>query len=423
MGKKSVKIYTAIIIIAFFLVSALNFKILFKIDNYQEVIVFVLAVVFSELLSIEASTVSNISFSFAVYFTILILFPPIQAGFIVAFGVFFAVYEEEKKYRHILNSSIYKRLFNAASYFFTVYLSSLFFNYADSIDILRLGRFGIIALATTILLYLFINSSIFMGLFALLSQMSFKDMILKNVWALKSFFTLSPIGIMMLLFYTGYGWFGLLLFFGPLFLARYSFKLYLNMKEVYVETITALTNAIDAKDEYTNGHSKRVAEYAVMLGKQVKLSVPRLETLKTAGLLHDVGKIGISDGILLKPGKLDDFEMNLIRNHPEIGAHIIDGIEFLDDARLFVSQHHERYDGKGYPNGVLGEEMPVESLILAVADAFDAMTSDRSYRKAFSEEKALEILQEEKNKQFSAEIVDAMMEIKNTQGSVMISVS
>ncbi|MBN2260091.1 MAG: HD-GYP domain-containing protein, partial [Clostridiales bacterium] len=248
------------------------------------------------------------------------------------------------------------------------------------------------------------------------------DMILKNIWALKSFFTLSPLGIMMLLFYSSYGWFGLILFFGPLFVARYSFKLYLNMKNIYLETIVALTKAIDAKDEYTKGHSVRVSEYSVMIGKEMKMSEPRLEILKTAALLHDVGKIGISDNILLKPGKLDDDEMQIIRSHPEMGAKIIDGIEFLDKARLFVSQHHERYDGKGYPFQIKGKDMPAESCIMAVADAFDAMTTDRSYRKGFSEERAMEILIEEKGKQFSPDVVEAMVAIKEKQGSVIIYV-
>ncbi len=417
---RNAKLYTnSIIVLGLFLLIS-NFGKSIQNINYQEVMVFFILVVISELFSVEASSFSNISLGFSVAFTMIVLLPPTQSSLIMFFGFIFAIFEENGTYRHIFNSSLFKRLFNASSYYVTAFISGNIYHYIDRFDTLRISNFGVFALIVTVLAYLFINSTIFMGLFAILSKMSVKDMILKNFWALKSFFTLSPLGIMMLLFYTSYGWFGLLLFFGPLFLARYSFKLYLNMKNIYFETIKALTKAIDAKDEYTKGHSFRVAEYAVMIGKELKMSEPRLEVLRTAGLLHDVGKIGISDNILLKPGKLSTEEMDEIKNHPSIGAKIIEDIEFLDKARLYVKQHHERYDGKGYPDNIKGEDMPIESCVLSVADAFDAMTTDRAYRKAFSEDKAIEILVEEREKQFSPKVVDAVLSIKKNQGSVII---
>ncbi len=417
---KNAKLYTISIMLLSLLIIVINLLDYSINYSYQEILAFIFAVIIVEIISIEDTKFSSISFSFAIYFTILVIFDSFTAGLIVYIGVIFSVYESDGKYRHIFNSSLFKRLFNASSYFITVYLSGMVYHDIDKFDVLRVSEFGVLALIVTVLVYLFINSAIFMGLFAILSKMSMKDMILKNIWALKSFFTLSPLGIMMLLFYTSYGWFGLLLFFGPLFLARYSFKLYLNMKTIYFETIKALTKAIDAKDEYTKGHSFRVAEYAVMIGKELKMSEPRLEILKTAGLLHDVGKIGISDNILLKPGKLSTEEMDEIKNHPNIGAKIIEDVEFLDKARIYISQHHERYDGKGYPNNVKGEDMPLESCVLSVADAFDAMTTDRAYRKALSEDKAIQILIEEREKQFSPIAVDAILSLKKNQGSVII---
>ncbi len=417
---RTAKLYTYCMIALGLGLLIANFNKSFINIDYRVALLFITIVVLSELISLEATHFSNISFGFSIAFTMIAVLPTYQASMLMFFGFLLSIYKENGKYKHIFNSSMFKRLFNASSYYLTALISGSYFHYVNALDPLKIGNFGIIALSTTVLVYLFINSSIFMGLFALLSQMSIKEMVLKNVWALRSFFTLSPVGIMMLLFYTSYGWFGMMLFLGPLLLARYTFKLYMDMKIVYVETITALTNAIDAKDEYTNGHSRRVAEYSEMLGRKMNLSVQRLEELKTAALLHDVGKIGISDSILLKPGKLDEFEYQMIKNHPMIGANIIDGIEFLEKAKLYVSQHHEFYNGKGYPNGLKGEDMPLESRILSVADAFDAMTTNRSYRKAFSEEKAIAILEEESGKQFSPEVVETMVEIKNEQGRVIV---
>lgn len=419
---KSAQRYANSIILIGLIALVYNFRS-FNFDlNYGEVLLFMVLIILSELISVETSSFSAVSLGFSIAFTSIVILEPSQAAAIIFFGLIFAIFEDKGEYKHILNSSFFKRLFNASSYYITALLSGYYFHYMNSIHRFHIGQYGVFALLSTIILYLLVNSIIFMGLFALLSQMSFKDMVMKNVWALRNFFTLSPIGIMMLLFYTSYGWIGLIIFLGPLFLARYSFKLYLNMKEVYLETITALTNAIDAKDEYTNGHSQRVAEYSMVLGQHMNLNEPHLEVLKTAALLHDVGKIGISDSILLKPGKLDEFEYEMIRNHPMIGANIIDGIEFLDKAKLYISQHHEFFDGNGYPKGLTGADMPIESMILSVADAFDAMTTNRAYRKAFSEEKALSILQEERGKQFAPKVVDAMLEIKEARGSVIIHV-
>lgn len=205
------------------------------------------------------------------------------------------------------------------------------------------------------------------------------------------------------------GIFLVLLFMLPLLLARFSFKLYVDEKLQQYKVINALSAAIEAKDPYTVGHSKRVEEYSELIARKLKLPERRVETIKTAALFHDIGKIGIKDDILQKKGALDDDERRVINSHPEISVHILEDIDFYGDIKDIILCHHERYDGGGYPRGRAGEDIPLEAAIIAVADAFDAMTSDRPYRNGFSFEKAIGIVAEESGRQFNPTAAKAML--------------
>ncbi len=170
--------------------------------------------------------------------------------------------------------------------------------------------------------------------------------------------------------------------------------------EAYKGTITALAAAIDAKDTYTCGHSQRVTEYALLGAYTLSLPKDQLEILEYAGILHDIGKIGIADSILTKPGALTDEEWNIMRRHPLIGANMLKEVPFLEKTRGFLLHHHERYDGKGYPDGLKGEAIPMGARLLAVGDAFDAMTTNRSYRAAMSTDHAISELNKYSGTQF-----------------------
>ena len=159
-------------------------------------------------------------------------------------------------------------------------------------------------------------------------------------------------------------------------------RLQQTLIDAYKSTIRALAAATDAKDPYTCGHSQRVMEYALLAGTALSFSDEELEVLEYAGILHDIGKIAISDSILNKPGSLTPEEWGIVREHPQIGADIIKEIPFLEKASTLVLHHHERYDGKGYPDGLKGEDIPMGARLLAVADTFDTMTTDRAYRSA-----------------------------------------
>ncbi|MED2972018.1 HD domain-containing protein [Fictibacillus sp. B-59209] len=170
---------------------------------------------------------------------------------------------------------------------------------------------------------------------------------------------------------------------------------------------------MDARDPYTAGHSQRVAEYSVQIGEKAGLSMDELSTLKKAALLHDIGKIGIPDHILLKDGKLDDIEFSYIKKHPVVGFSILSQVqpkEAMEPLLPGVKYHHERYDGKGYPEGLSGDDIPFFGRIIAVADAYDAMTSDRPYRKGMSRDKAVAILLDGKGTQWDPALVPLLVE-------------
>jgi len=182
-------------------------------------------------------------------------------------------------------------------------------------------------------------------------------------------------------------------------------------EELYVQTVTALSEAVDAKDRYTSGHSKRVAEYARMLAARMGKSKEEQEEIYRAGLLHDVGKIRIPEEIINKPGKLTDEEFNVIKIHPVTGYHILSGISGSDMIAIGAKYHHERYDGKGYPNGLAGETIPEVARILGVADSYDAMTSNRSYRKGLPQDVVRGEIEKCKGSQFDPEIADIMLQM------------
>jgi len=168
-----------------------------------------------------------------------------------------------------------------------------------------------------------------------------------------------------------------------------------QLNSAYLQTISSLVRAIEAKDSYTCGHSTRVAEVARKLGEAVGLPAQELQWLEWAGLLHDIGKIGIDDQIIRKPGKLTDEEFAAIKSHPEKSYKVLEPIEALRPALAAARHHHERFDGTGYPDGLKGEDIPLSARILQIADIWDALTSTRSYRQALKKEKALSIMQSE----------------------------
>jgi putative nucleotidyltransferase with HDIG domain len=186
---------------------------------------------------------------------------------------------------------------------------------------------------------------------------------------------------------------------------------YAELEVAYDRTLTALMSALDARDRETEGHSTRVSQLTCLLGEEMGLTGQQLKALERGALLHDIGKIGISDTILHKPGKLTSEEWKIMRIHPDIGARIVEGIPFLQDTLPVIRYHHERWDGSGYPVGLRGDEIPIQARIFAVADVFDALTSRRSYRKSSSAEEAIQYMREQAGILFDPLIVEALTKV------------
>ncbi|MCX7905852.1 MAG: HD domain-containing protein [Elusimicrobiales bacterium] len=187
--------------------------------------------------------------------------------------------------------------------------------------------------------------------------------------------------------------------------------LYQSIEKFYLELVETLVRIIDAKDSYTGDHASRARERAVKLAKKLNVPQQMIKSIEYAALLHDMGKIGVNEKILTKPGKLTDEEYREMKKHPEIAYQILSPIEFLNPVAKMIRYHHEWYNGMGYPEGLKGEEIPLGSRIVSVIDAWDAMTSDRPYRKALSKEQAIEELKKGSGKQFDPKVVSAFLEL------------
>jgi putative two-component system response regulator len=189
-----------------------------------------------------------------------------------------------------------------------------------------------------------------------------------------------------------------------------------RIRASFFNAIRALNNALEARDKYTSGHSQRVTDLAAAITRSMGLSPETIDSIVVAGMVHDIGKIGITEAILNKPSALTEAEFEEIKKHPEIGERILAPVAADEEILKYVRGHHERWDGKGYPDGLAGEQIPLGARILAVADAFEAMTSERPYRKALSPEVAFAEIERCKGAQFDPKIAEIMLQSRKGAG-------
>lgn len=193
--------------------------------------------------------------------------------------------------------------------------------------------------------------------------------------------------------------------------AIHSYRLYQNLRRSYLQAIKALANAIEARDPYTSGHTDRVMNLAEHVARSLGWNNRQIEQLIVGCTLHDIGKIGVPDAVLNKSGKLSDDERQLMMLHTQVGLKIVNGVDLLRPATAYILSHHERFDGHGYPNGLKGEEIPIEGRLLAVVDTFDAIVSDRPYRNGAPLDKAVQEILDHTGSQFDPQIVEAFLDV------------
>jgi putative nucleotidyltransferase with HDIG domain len=382
----------------------------FSIDNIGMFLFWVvLAVVVESLLIPMPNNTVGVSVGYAINIATIIIGGPLLATTTAGLGFLLRAPKiEGRGYVHIFNLPPHKSVFNVSQSIIVTAIMSLLYLFLGG----EIGEFALFTTILVILIGVIINTSIISAFISISNELEFVDTWISNIKGFSpSALAVGTIGIIIALAYIGYGYGAVILFFGPLLLARYSFKLYIEMRNLYLSTIQALNKTVEAKDPYTSGHANRVEKFAVELAKAYHLPFESIQNLKTASILHDIGKIGIHDEILNKASRLTQEEYQEIMRHPAIGAEIISKVNFLSDITTIVKHHHERYDGKGYPDGLSGEDIPIEAAILTIADSYDAMTSDRPYRTAMTPEEALSELQKNAGTQFHPDLVKVFVSI------------
>ncbi|MDX6287562.1 MAG: hypothetical protein QOG53_3047 [Frankiales bacterium] len=235
-------------------------------------------------------------------------------------------------------------------------------------------------------------------------------------WAAISYLAYGILGLLMAVLWVRVSILAGILVLVPLLVARWTFAQYAAEQQAYDSTVRSLIQAVETKDYYTRGHSERVSRATVLIAREWGMREDRVNVIRYAGMLHDVGKLGVPTKVLQKQGKLNDTEFDAIKLHPMRGYEMLREITFLKDALTGVVHHHERMDGRGYPMGLTGEEIPEFARIIMVADAFDSMTSTRSYRSAKSVEEAVTELRKWEGAQFDVEAVDALVRALEKHG-------
>ena len=381
----------------------------YSIDDYVLLVILSVLSIIAETFYILLPKVGAISVSFAITYSAIILTEPLTACIISAVGVALRFpYKDGIGRVHILNDPIYKTLFNVSQYIINAGIAGItYVSINNNFNIVNFNFYNPVAGSAALLVYILLNTLFMSVLMSILLNESFTYIWKSNFFSMMTNVVLvGLLGIMLAFAYNSYGIGGLLLFFIPLLFARYSFKLYLDMKKNYFDTMNVLVRAIEANDPYTSGHSLRVSTYSEAIAKQLGLPQSKIDTIKSAALLHDIGKIGIDKNILHKNEKLENEELEIIKSHPVIGANIIADLSYLTNIADIIRHHHERYDGKGYPDGLSYGNIPLETSILTIADSFDAMTTDRPYRGALTLEEALSEIKINAGTQFNPDIVD-----------------
>lgn len=403
MDKAGLNVYVGFVF-AVGLVLFERYGLWFRFDRAVDLAFFGILVVLAELLPVQLPRGISASVSFAILYAATIVTGP-SAGTWVALiaGVIHSVHTRV---------GLQKWAFNIGQIIIAVVASGVVYEAFGITGVPdNLLRMAVPASAAG-LTYFVLNSLLVSGAVSLSTGAS-----LWRIWRgsltsiYVSFAGLGILGAIMAIAYSRIGLVSALIIFVPLLVARYAVQQTVKITQSHYALVESLTAALEAKDGYTSGHSMRVSDLSVKIARRMRLPESRVEIVEYAGMLHDIGKIGIKDELLNKTGPLTSDDFCNIRSHVVKGAEIVAPAQFLSGVAEIIKCHHERYDGKGYPSGLIGDAIPLEARILAVADAFDAMISDRPYRKGLGEDEAVRRLVAAAGTQFDPAVVRACLEV------------
>ena len=414
MGTLSRKLYlyTATVIVAGWLILIyLTWAVPLEAGMLRDILFWVSLTVVMEFFPISLPRSGYITLSFPVIYAALLSSGPVVAGWAAVCGALFGVGLSKRL-------APYKTFFNGAQLVLSVSAAWIIYRKMGGVLITSGSLAPFLAVIAAALAYFLINTFSVSTAIAFQEKTSPLDMWVVNFkWAVPNYLAQTPVGFFMAVIYKWISWWVVLFFLFPLFIAYYAYRLYMEMRRQHLSTIQALAAAVEARDPYTEEHSERMADYAVTTARELGHSMSRAEVMRYAAILHDIGKIGVNDEVLGKRNSLTREEWGKMRKHPSIGKDILTEVTSLSNASELIYSHHERYDGKGYPGKLKGEDIPIGARILAVIDAYDAMTSKRPYRPAYSPEKAINELKEKAGSQFDGKVVEAFLKVLSRHAS------
>lgn len=358
----------------------------------------------------------EMTMSFAVQLSVVILLGTREAVWVVVLATMIVEIISRKQW--------YKLVFNAGQYGLSIAATGLMFHLLKlspasvTLDIV-LDLPAILVAVTT---YYLLNTFFISLVIALTSGCRFRDIFFSDFKIIAGyFFSLAPISIGASLLYSERYPYVILIMVPPLIMADQALRRYYSLNQETQETLQVLATTIDQRDSYTSQHSQRVAEYARKIAEKMGLSSDDVVEVEMAGQVHDLGKVGVEDRILRKASRLNDEEYEQIKRHPEVAYNMLKNLKPYARGAEYVLYHHEHIDGRGYPTGVSGDSIPQGARIIAVADSYDAMTSDRPYRKALPADVAVKELRRCSGTQFDPQVVDAFIQIlKDEYGYVEV---
>ena len=370
------------------------------------VVLFGVLIFASDNLSAPLPRTGSVAVNFAISFASLMIFGPSTAILVTAFSIL-NIREFVKKVPY------YKHLFNAGQYFISMGVGSIVFELTynrDAIKFFDLTNIGFIFLVACICFFL--NTILTAGAISISERKNFINIwIYSFAWLVPFQLFLAVMAIAISFLYKLYGPFTILFTSLPLIIAQYTYLLRVKERRALLNSILQIVRIMEAKDPYTAGHSVRVAEYSEKIARKLKLNEYDVEVLTNLANLHDIGKVQIDLSVLNKTGRFYRSDWEEVKKHPKVGYEIVKEIVFLKDQARAILYHHERIDGKGYPSGIKGDEIPLFAKILAAADAYDAMTTDRPYRPALTQKEAIKELRVHADKQFDRRISSVIIEI------------